>query len=413
MSLICGDIFAGGGGWGIGAEAAGHTLAWSVEQDPAIAEVHAANLGGRVIAEAAQSVDIRRLEPIDCLLASPPCQSHSNARAKSLPARDDAEVGLCVLDYVRVLRPRFVMVENVEGWKRSHSFKAIFHGLHELGYFCDVRVINAADMGVPQTRRRLFLRASREGFLPPLPPPTPWRGWYSAIEDLIPTLPESRFADWQLARLPKAITASIMVSNQNGAPAGVADRGPRCFDADEPTGPILSSQAQRWRAFIVRASDQRENCDIGRGSQEPVFTLTEGNTAHGRVKAFVVSNTKTEWGDGIRSDTEPVHCITGESNGRTRAFLMDSKNTGQEWGKKYREDREPAISIVADDRPSHRPRAWLEQGRVVAMNPRALARFQSFPDSYELPAKVGLACRVVGNAVPALLARKLLEGLGD
>ena len=164
---------------------------WSVENDPQIAEHYAANIGNHVICQPAQSVDIRKLDAPDLILASPPCQSHSNARSKRLAPRDDAEIGLCILDYVRYLRPRFVLIENVEGWKRSHSFKAIFHGLHECGYWCDVQVLNTADFGVPQTRRRLILRASREGMLPALPLSVAWRGWYGAIEDLIDELPES------------------------------------------------------------------------------------------------------------------------------------------------------------------------------------------------------------------------------
>jgi DNA (cytosine-5)-methyltransferase 1 len=200
----CASIFSGGGLVDVGAMAAGYAPIWAIEHDPEIAEVYRANIGAHVIVSPAQSVDVRRLESPDVLLASPPCQAHSNARSKKLEVREDAEVGMCVLDYVRFLRPRFLMIENVEGWKRSHSFKAVFHGLHELGYFVNVQVLNAADFGVPQTRRRLILRASREGWLPMLPAPVAWRGWYGAIEDLIPTLPESAFADWQLARLPDA-----------------------------------------------------------------------------------------------------------------------------------------------------------------------------------------------------------------
>lgn len=53
-------------------------------------------------------------------------------------------------------------------------------------------------------------------------------------------------------------------------------------------------------------------------------------------------------------------------------------------------------------------RAWLDRGRVVAMTPRALARFQSLPDTFRLPERAALACEIVGNAVPALLAREVV-----
>ena len=51
--------------------------------------------------------------------------------------------------------------------------------------------------------------------------------------------------------------------------------------------------------------------------------------------------------------------------------------------------------------------------RVVKMTPRALARFQSFPDWYKLPEKISLACKIIGNACPPLMyevvARSLTE----
>lgn len=49
--------------------------------------------------------------------------------------------------------------------------------------------------------------------------------------------------------------------------------------------------------------------------------------------------------------------------------------------------------------------------RVVAMTMRCLARFQSFPDWYELPEKRTLAARVIGNAVPPLLMQKVAEAM--
>jgi site-specific DNA-cytosine methylase len=56
---------------------------------------------------------------------------------------------------------------------------------------------------------------------------------------------------------------------------------------------------------------------------------------------------------------------------------------------------------------------WLAHGSVVAMTPRALARFQSFPDSYQLPEARTLASRVIGNAVPPLMATTLLKGIEE
>lgn len=53
----------------------------------------------------------------------------------------------------------------------------------------------------------------------------------------------------------------------------------------------------------------------------------------------------------------------------------------------------------------------VEQGRVVMVTPRALARFQSFPDSYQLPESRTQASKIIGNSVPPLMAQKLLGSI--
>ena len=65
---------------------------------------------------------------------------------------------------------------------------------------------------------------------------------------------------------------------------------------------------------------------------------------------------------------------------------------------------EPAPTCVASDTVKSNTKAWLEQGKVVMMTPRANARFQSFPDSYILPDKKSLAQKIIGNAVSPLAA---------
>jgi len=69
---------------------------------------------------------------------------------------------------------------------------------------------------------------------------------------------------------------------------------------------------------------------------------------------------------------------------------------------------EPVFTMRASQ---NNPRAAIEHGRVVAMTPRCLARFQSFPDSYELSGNKSLDAKGIGNAVPPLLYQKIITGL--
>lgn len=114
---------------------------------------------------------------LDFLTGGPPCQGFS----KNVPRRqrylNDPKNRLikAFLDYCEVLRPRFVLMENVaemkNGFEQAYSDEILLR-LSDGGYTVTHAVLNAADYGVPQRRRRAFFIANREGVEFRLPPPT-------------------------------------------------------------------------------------------------------------------------------------------------------------------------------------------------------------------------------------------------
>jgi len=76
-----------------------------------------------------------------------------------------------------------------------------------------------------------------------------------------------------------------------------------------------------------------------------------------------------------------------------------------------RHEGQPSFTLTQYSTKHPAPRVWLSAGRVVKMTPRALARFQSLPDSYQLPDKSSLACTVIGNMIPSLMMQKIVEPL--
>lgn len=336
-------LFSGGELAGVGLRNLGLRHLWGVEINAEIASVAEVN-GFSTYCLDVLNLDPRLLTPPDVLHASPPCTSASNANqrvkgVKETPA--DLAFGRQVSLFISVLRPQLFTLENVWLYRNFSAFKLICQTLDQLGYFWHVAQVNAADYGVPQTRKRLILRAKLDGFVPPLPAAVAWRGWYPAVEDLLPSLPESQFAPWQLARLPDDVRQHLLVDGQNAR----ADTGvPTLRYAHEP-------------AFTVSAG----------GTRAPTRALLlpgAGNTNFRDAKP----------GAGVRYSNEPAHTVPSGGGGR--------------------------IS-----------RAWLGSGRVVMMTPRALARFQSVPDSYFLPENVDLARRIIGNGVPCLLLERLYSDL--
>lgn len=157
------DLFAGAGGFSTGAAAAGCRVLWAANHWPTAVQWHAANHADTVHAcQDLQQADFRDAPAHDILLASPDCQGHSNARGKEA-AHHDAQraTAWAVVTCAEVHRPPFAVVENVPEFTRWVLWPAWCAAMHALGYALAPMVLDAADHGVPQHRRRLFVVATR------------------------------------------------------------------------------------------------------------------------------------------------------------------------------------------------------------------------------------------------------------
>lgn len=327
-------LFTGGGGVDIGMRMAGVESVFGIEYRDDIAEVARAN-GVTVTVGNILEIDPRTVTHVDVLHASPPCPNFSNAKTGAKETPEDIALAEAVARIFSHVKPRWFTLENVPKYRRSQSFRVICDAVRKAGYMLHWQILNAADFGVPQTRRRLFLIASRDTLIPMMPLPVPWVGWYEAIEDLIPSLPDSEFAPWQLERMGDVF------------------------------GDLVGAGGYEGR--IVRRKQER-----------PAFTITGNTNQAAQLRAFIVDD---------------------QNNGSVRENGLR--------GLTIRSDDEPTFTVSATQ--TNRSIRASANGRVVAMTPRCLARFQSFPDWYELPDNKALACRIIGNAVPPLLYRRLLE----
>jgi DNA (cytosine-5)-methyltransferase 1 len=158
------DLFAGAGGFSTGARMAGATVVWAADHWPLAVEWHAANHPDTEHAcQDLQQADFTAVPRHDILLASPACQGHSPARGKERPHHDaQRATAWAVVTCAEVHRPPVVVVENVPAFsERWVLYPAWCAAMHALGYAMAPMVLDAADHGVPQHRRRLFVVATR------------------------------------------------------------------------------------------------------------------------------------------------------------------------------------------------------------------------------------------------------------
>jgi len=180
------DLFAGAGGLSAGLHKAGFDVDLAVEADQAaVTAYRRIHPQAEVWPELVQPAKLRRLRgTVDLLAAGPPCQPFSTA-GKRLGCRDPRDGFPALLESIDAVRPSNVLIENVAGLasgKRLEYLSSVILELRSRGYIVVSRVLDAADFGVRQHRRRLFIVATKDrqfGFPAATHGPTANRPWLS------------------------------------------------------------------------------------------------------------------------------------------------------------------------------------------------------------------------------------------
>jgi len=175
------ELFAGVGGFRLGLEKTrGFSVVWSNQWEPATKKQHASEVYISRFGESNHSnvdiakVKINEIPNHDLLVGGFPCQDYSVARTLSQAAGIHGKKGVLWWEIHRILKekkssaPDYLMLENVDRLlkspvsQRGRDFAMILASLNDLGYAVEWRVINAADYGMPQRRRRTFILGYRK-----------------------------------------------------------------------------------------------------------------------------------------------------------------------------------------------------------------------------------------------------------
>lgn len=161
MTATVGSLFSGIGGIDLGFEMAGWRVAWQAETDPFCRRVLRAhwptvpNLGD------VRMIEWDHVESVDVICGGFPCQPASVA-GQGLGPLDERWLWPWFARAVRLLRPRFVFVENVSGLV-TRGFGQVARDLADYGYDMRWDCIPAAAVGAPHLRNRLFVVADADG----------------------------------------------------------------------------------------------------------------------------------------------------------------------------------------------------------------------------------------------------------
>ena len=189
------ELFAGVGGFRLGLERGGWDVVWSNQWEPSTRRQHASGIytthfgdvghTNRDIQHVLDDVEAGtyRIPDHDLLVGGFPCQDYSVARVLSQATGIAGQKGVLWWEILRLLRhsrPRFVVLENVDRLlkspanQRGRDFAVMLSCLSHEGYVVEWRVLNAAEYGFPQKRRRVFIVGYLSDELPIRVSPSKW-----------------------------------------------------------------------------------------------------------------------------------------------------------------------------------------------------------------------------------------------
>lgn len=168
------ELFAGVGGFRLGLEKSNYEVVWSNQWEPSTKTQHAsmvyeARFGNEHhYNEDISTVPTSEIPDHDVLVGGFPCQDYSVATTLHNSKGLKGKKGVLWWSIHRILeekknKPKYLFLENVDrllkspATQRGRDFAVMLQSLNDLGYAVEWRVINAAEYGMPQRRRRIFI----------------------------------------------------------------------------------------------------------------------------------------------------------------------------------------------------------------------------------------------------------------
>ena len=395
------DNFAGGGGASTGIElAAGRPVAIAINHDPDAILLHKTNHPYTEHLQASvwdvDPVAVCRGRPVGLAWFSPDCKHFSKAKGAALVHRNIRRLAWIVLRWAALVRPRVIMLENVEEFqtwgpvrkgkpvksKAGQTFQKWKKQLSDLGYAIDHWELVAADYGAPTTRKRFVLVARCDGKPIRWPDRThaprdskevkagkllPWRSAAEIIDWTIPgySIFDSKqeimerygvkvvrpLADNTMRRVIRGVDKFTIRSGEPFiVPTGYGERkgqAPRVHDIENPVSTVVSTVKQNLcqpviAPFIAQQKFQNAAQDISK----PLSTVTAVG-AHEVVAANLIQY-HTEQTENVRAAGLGAPINTVDASNR---YGLSCANLVEYYGNGVPLDlSEPMHTVTAHDR---------------------------------------------------------------
>jgi DNA (cytosine-5)-methyltransferase 1 len=375
-----------------------------------------------------ESLDPRQVVPgstADLIVAGVECTHHSQARGGKPMSDQSRASAWSVLHWAEQLRAKDILIENVPefmSWgplnaqgrpiksRKGETFRALLQALESLNYRVDWRVINAADYGDPQRRRRLFLRARANRRAIEWPDTTHEEGsWRTAREIL----------DWSdlgssIFSRKRPLAARTIARIAEGIKRYAGEYS-EAFLQLLHTGKVdpkaLPASAMSSPFLVPRYGERPTQAPRTHSVDDPIPTIT-GTNAPQLVTPFILPHDQWTQKNGLMVDDvdSPMRTVTahnGRNNKLVSPFILPYYRTGV-----AKSVDNPVDTVTTKDRFALvTPDGTCMDIYFRMLSPRELARAQSFPEEFQFLGTKGEQIKQIGNAVPVSTATALCRSV--
>ena len=350
------SLFSGGGGLDIGFKDAGFNIIWAIDNNKSATATYRANVGDHIVLADINKIQPNTIPKCDVVIGGPPCQSFSLAGNRN-PEDKRGHLVWVYMDIIETLRPKAFLFENVIGLlsAKNENGEKVFPLLEKefasLGYCISSKIVNAADYGVPQLRKRVIIVGMLGNIKFEFPPPTHGsdRTAYVSVSDALSDLPKATVNNAALS-----YTADARTKFQRNIRKG----------STEVTDHYVPSLSELDKYIIAHVKPGGNYMDIPQD-----------------VKSKRIRRLQQE-------------------GGHTTCYGRLNPN-------------KPSYTINTNfNRPNVGCNIHYKEDRLITI--REALRLQAFPDKYRIIStnKSGYNT-ITGNAVPPLLAKALAEALKE
>lgn len=399
------ELFAGVGGFRLALERVGWRVIWSDQWEPSTRRQHASDCyverfgpQGHVCEDIHLVLDQaergeRDLPDHRLVVGGFPCQDYSVAKTLNQAHGLKGRKGVLWWEIERLLRlkrPPYLFLENVDrllkspAGQRGRDFAVMLASLSDLGYVVEWRVVNAADYGFPQKRRRVFIVGRRDSVVPANP--VAWLYRDGILARALPVhegpIPFALVSDFDIAgdlvqvseefNLGGNVTPFLNAGVMIGRRIWTRQLAPRFDGARQLLAHVLEPPLEVPPRFFV-PEDQVEAWQYLKGAKR------EERHHRGSGAAYFYTEGAIPFPDPLDSPSRTI--LTGEGGSSPSRFKH----------------------LIADP----------ADGRYRRLTPRELERLDGFPDDWTAGMPEAKRAFMMGNALVVglvqLVGRELLE----